>query len=126
MQNRGDAITRFQLGQIWTFLLSKDTPTNAALKILRVDIDPKEGAIVFIHVIGAQTHTWDQNLYYLSGDALNRSVVKLTETNSALTIEEQKNFSNYYDTYQRGVLTKTFSKSSDSTVAEFVEHDAKN
>jgi hypothetical protein len=120
------SISRFQVGQIWTFNLPTNKPPTATLKVVRVDIDPEDGPIIFIHVTGAQSHTWDENIYCLSQDALNRSVISLVETNSTLTDGELKKTSDYYEMYQRGVQTHTFSKSSDMTVAEFLEHDAKN
>lgn len=100
--------------------------TNATLKVLRVNFDSGEGPIIFVHANGVQRHTWDVNIYVFSENALKRSVVSLVETNLALTDFEQRQFSSYYDTYQRGVKTYTFSKSSNLTVAEYLDQEAKH
>lgn len=121
-----ETTSQFQPGQIWKFHTPTNMPSTALLKIIHVDIDPDEGPIIFIRVTGAQSHTWDENLYYLSEGALIRSVISLVETNSALTDSDKHMFSSYYALYLRGVQTHTFSRSSDMTAAEYLEHDAKN
>jgi hypothetical protein len=112
--------SRFQTGQVWTFQTSTNELPSAALTVVRVDFDPKEGPIVFVSIAGVRHHTWDSTNMFcpFSEDALNRSVIALVGTNSPLTGESLKSFQDFYEITRQGITAGKLSKCFKITVAE--------
>lgn len=115
--------SQFQAGQVWTF----HTPTNelpsAALTVVRVDFDSKEGPIIFVSITGVRRTSWEAtNMFYaFSEDALNRSVTSLVRTNAFLTGKDLGDFQWFYDRTRKGVESGQLGKCFKITVAEVFE-----
>lgn len=112
--------SRFQSGQVWTF----HTPTNelpgAALTVVHVDFDPKEGPIVYIMITGVRYTFWDatNKFYPFSEEAPNRSVVNLLRTNAILPEQNLQDFQQFYGAGQEGIKKGELDKCFNITVAE--------
>ena len=116
-------IPRFKPGQVWTFHTPPNEITNAELTVARVDIDSKEGPIIYVSVTGVQHIALEATnmVYPFSEDALNRSVVALVRTNAPLTGKDLEGFQEVYELMRQDIEAGKSDKCFKITVAEVLE-----
>jgi len=119
--------SRFQLGQVWTFRTTINESTNATLTIAHVDLDPKEGPVIFVSIKGIQHTFWESTNTFcsFSEDALNRSVITLVRTNNLLSGKELEDFQWSFDQIRKGVESGKLIKCFKITVSEALEERRK-
>ena len=118
------AITsRFVPGQVWTFRISSNELSGAALTIVRVDLDTRLGPIIYVSVPLMRPAMWERTNTFcpFSEGALNRSVVALVRTNASLTSEDMEVFQEVYELGRRDIADGKVGKCFEITVAEVLE-----
>jgi hypothetical protein len=115
--------SQFQSGQVWTFHTPTNELSSAALTVVRVDFDPKEGPIIFVAFTGLRHTFWEATNMFcpFSEDALNRSVISLVQTNAFPTGKDLEDFQSFYNSTRKGVESGQLRKCFKITAAEVLE-----